>query len=358
MALSFPAAREKVVRFPLPPVRRWRRGLLWADGGALGVFAAGTQLLLPGWELPLAWGGILATLYALLGLWRYPPMHEVSELRRMLGAYLSAWVLSGFLLSVPFHQALPLLPLAVVVGLINFVLRDFAKHLMGYNPVHQFLRVQGPFHRSDVQTWPYRWLKRPLDRILALFLLLLALPIIVLASLAVFLVDRRFPLFGHVREGLGGRPFRVWKIRTMYVDAERRLFAYLREHPELRDEWERYQKLRDDPRILPGVGRILRKTSVDELPQFWNVLKGEMSLVGPRPLPDYHLSRYSPVIRRLRQRALPGITGLWQVLVRSDGDVMMQQLLDAYYIQHWSMWLDLYILLKTIRVVVTGKGAY
>ena len=83
-----------------------------------------------------------------------------------------------------------------------------------------------------------------------------------------------------------------------------------------------------------------------------------MSLVGPRPLPGYHLSRFSPVFRKLRQRARPGITGLWQVLVRSDGDTLVLQLLDAYYIQNWSMWMDYYILLKTIRLVITGKGAY
>lgn len=311
-----------------------------------------------GWHVPLGWAALLFLLHSIFGLWRYPPLHEVSELRRMFGAYTITWVLGSFVLSIPFERALPLLPLLWIAASVNFIIRDFVKGWIGYNPIHHFLRIQGPFHRSDVQTWPYRWMKYPLDRGLAFLFLLITFPITLLASLIVFLVDRNVSLFGHLREGKGGYPFRVWKIRTMYVDAEQRLFEYLRKHPGLKEEWERYQKLRNDPRILPVVGHLLRKTSIDELPQFWNVLRGEMSLVGPRPLPDYHLSRYSPVIRRLRQRALPGITGLWQVLVRSDGDVMVQQLLDAYYVQHWSMWLDFYILLKTIRVVATGKGAY
>jgi len=356
--MSFPAPRIGQDRFPLPGARLWRTGHVLVDLGHWVIAGLVALRFFPSYELPLLWIAVLAFSYGVAGLWRYPPLQEVSELRRMFFIHLLSWVITGFLLSIPLNRALPLFPVLVGSAFTGFVIRDFLRHFLGFNAVYQFLRVQGPFHRSDVETWPYRFLKRPLDWILSLIFLLLSLPVILFAALVVFLIDRHWPLFGHLREGLHGKPFRVWKIRTMYVDSERRLFEYLRRFPELRREWEQFQKIKNDPRILPVVGRFLRKTSVDELPQFWNVLRGEMSLVGPRPLPDYHLSRYSPVIRRLRERALPGITGLWQVLVRSDGDVMMQQLLDAYYVQHWSMWLDVYILLKTFRVVITGKGAY
>lgn len=203
-----------------------------------------------------------------------------------------------------------------------------------------------------------RLLKRTLDLTAGTLFLLLALPVILLAALAVIVVNPGWPFFGQRREGLGGRRITVWKVRTMYRDAEARLERHLDADPELRRQWQDRYKLNDDPRVLPWVGKFLRRYSLDELPQLANVVLGEMSLVGPRPFPDYHLERFTDTFRHLRRRVRPGITGLWQVTVRSEGGVDEQQALDTYYIRNWSLWLDLHLLGRTLSAVLSGRGAY
>jgi Undecaprenyl-phosphate galactose phosphotransferase WbaP len=205
--------------------------------------------------------------------------------------------------------------------------------------------------------WHNRVAKRLLDLIFGTIFLLLALPMIALGGLLVKLLSRGSFFFYQRREGAGGHPIKVWKLRTMYQDAEQRLEAFLTANPEQRQEWEKNFKLTDDPRIIPGIGPFLRRFSVDELPQLWNVVKGEMSLVGPRPFPEYHLREFPAEFRELRKRVRPGLTGMWQVMVRSDGGIEAPQIYDTYYIRNWSIWLDLWILSRTIFAVSAGRGA-
>ncbi len=199
--------------------------------------------------------------------------------------------------------------------------------------------------------------KRALDLAVSAPLLILALPVMTLAGLAVKLASPGPVFYRQEREGLDGRTISVLKLRTMVPDAEARLGAYLARNSVARAQWEQYMKLPHDPRIVPIVGAWLRRFSADELPQFLNVLKGEMSLVGPRPFPEYHLQRFSPEFRDLRRQVPAGVTGLWQVSHRSSGDLTVQEAADSYYIRNWSIWLDLWLLFRTVRVVVQGKGA-
>ncbi|MCS6952657.1 MAG: undecaprenyl-phosphate galactose phosphotransferase WbaP [Bryobacterales bacterium] len=203
-----------------------------------------------------------------------------------------------------------------------------------------------------------RWLKRALDIVLAAAGGLLALPIILLAAVWIRRASPGPAFYSQLREGHGGRQIRIWKLRTMHPNSEQILHRHLESDPVAQEQWRRFRKLKQDPRVLPGIGRLLRRTSLDELPQLWNVLKGEMSLVGPRPFPEDHLAEFPAEFRALRARVRPGLTGLWQVSARSDGDLSAQQRLDAYYIRNWSLWLDLYILARTVKAVLSARGAY
>ena len=203
-----------------------------------------------------------------------------------------------------------------------------------------------------------RIMKRLMDIAGALTGLILSAPIIGMAYLWIKIMSPGKAFFVQERDGEGGYPIQVLKLRTMHVNAEEVLEGYLNSHPEARAEWEQYCKLRRDPRILPGVGHLLRRVSFDELPQLWNVLVGDMSLVGPRPFPAYHNARFDADFRILRTRVKPGLTGLWQVSARSNGNLEVQTALDTYYIRNWSVWLDLYILIRTAKAVLYPTGAF
>jgi lipopolysaccharide/colanic/teichoic acid biosynthesis glycosyltransferase len=201
-------------------------------------------------------------------------------------------------------------------------------------------------------------IKRAIDLTVATVALVVSAPIIGLASALVIAIDRGPALFFQQRVGLAGRRFLLPKIRTMRLDAETRLEEYLSGSDALREEWQSRYKLRNDPRVLPGIGSVLRRFSLDELPQLWSVVRGDMSLVGPRPFPEYHVRQLPAAFLRLRERVRPGITGLWQIAVRSDAGMEAQQAYDTYYIRNWSVWLDVYVLSRTLAAVIRGRGAY
>jgi len=238
------------------------------------------------------------------------------------------------------------------------VVPDLGEQTIDWFMVRELGRIHGLSTRKNLLLPRNRVVKCWMDRLLGWPLFVLSLPLTWALALWVRLVSPGSPYFTQTRESLGGKPINILKLRTMYPDAEQRLERYLAENPEAKAEWERSFKLKRDPRILPGVGYFLRKTSLDELPQLYNVVRGEMSLVGPRPFPAYHLERFSPEFRQLRHSVLPGLTGLWQVLARSDSDLKLQEELDTYYIRNWSPWLDIYLLFRTVLAVLGAKGAY
>ena len=201
-------------------------------------------------------------------------------------------------------------------------------------------------------------MKRLLDYAIALPVFVASLPLLLAAAVWIKIVSPGSVLFRQEREGPNGKRIVMLKLRTMHRDSEGLLAKYLDGHPEEKINWLRFFKLKKDPRILPKIGWFLRRYSLDELPQLWNVLRGDMSLVGPRPFPYYHLDQFPPSFRNLRASVMPGVTGLWQVTARSDGDLKVQEVEDTYYIRNWSPWLDIYILLRTVQTVISAKGAY
>lgn len=228
--------------------------------------------------------------------------------------------------------------------------------LYGLDITHVFGHELMLLHaRNNLARHGPRIVKRSIDILFASFLLAAFAPFF-LAMILLIRRDGGPAIFLHDRVGRNGRTFRCLKFRTMVIDAEARLAEILTTSPKARAEWERTRKLRHDPRVT-AIGRFLRKTSLDELPQVINVLLGHMSLVGPRPVMRDELDRYG-IYARYYQQVRPGITGLWQVSGRSDMTYDDRSKLDTWYIKNWSLWYDIVILFRTVPVVLGQRGAY
>lgn len=215
-------------------------------------------------------------------------------------------------------------------------------------------------HIRDRLLFPFqRFSKRVFDIVLGTCALIAACPLLLFIAVWIKLASPGPVLYRHYgRIGRNGKTFGALKIRTMLTDSDEVLKQYLASNPVAREEWHRDLKLKNDPRIIPGIGRFLRRTSLDELPQLWNVLVGEMSLVGPRPIyTDIEVRKFEkqfPLYLRVR----PGLTGLWQVSGRNNTTYEDRVQLDTYYVRNWSMWLDYFILLRTLRTVLMREGSY
>ena len=198
--------------------------------------------------------------------------------------------------------------------------------------------------------------KRTFDILAATALLLALLPLMLFVALALYSLERGSVLYGHDRIGYRGKRFRCLKFRSMVPNSAEVLERHLAQDAAARVEWDASQKLRNDPRITP-LGRFLRVTSLDELPQLINVIRGDMSLVGPRPIVQAEVSRYGTHIEAYASTR-PGITGLWQVSGRSDVDYDRRVMLDTAYVSNWSLPGDLLILCRTVKVVFSQSGSY
>ena len=201
-----------------------------------------------------------------------------------------------------------------------------------------------------------QFIKRALDVAVVVLAAPVLLPLVAVLYAAVRLTSAGGAFYGHRRVGKDGEELTVWKFRPMVEEADLTLKRHLAADPELMAEWNRDRKLRRDPRVT-RLGRILRRTSLDELPQLWNVLAGEMSLVGPRPIVSAEVTKYGKQFR-LYCAVRPGITGLWQISGRNDTTYADRVSLDKYYVHNWSVWLDIHILSQTARAVFLGAGAY
>ncbi|MGL5956677.1 MAG: exopolysaccharide biosynthesis polyprenyl glycosylphosphotransferase [Brevinema sp.] len=201
-----------------------------------------------------------------------------------------------------------------------------------------------------------QFIKTAIDRILGGVLVLLLCPLFLMIALFIKIKSPGSVFYRHERVGKGGTIFYMWKFRTMYQDADQRLQELLEKDPILKQEWDTYFKLTNDPRITP-IGKFLRRYSLDEFPQLFNVLTGEMSLVGPRPFVSGEIIEENPVLVPLYEQVKPGLTGLWQVSGRNQFSRSERIDIDIWYIQHWSLSLDLLILLNTPLAVLSAKGA-
>jgi undecaprenyl-phosphate galactose phosphotransferase, wbaP len=245
-------------------------------------------------------------------------------------------ILSGYryLIAIPYYQNIKFVSLSV---------RNFGD-IFGFSASNRLTR---PFNL---------FIKRCIDLGILFLSSPVILPLVVLIAILVKCTSKGKIFYGHKRIGKNGKKITAWKFRSMVMDADKRLKELLENNPDMKREWDEHQKLEHDPRIT-SIGKFLRKTSLDELPQLFNILLGEMSFVGPRPVTEPEREKYGDTFKYIFS-VTPGLSGMWQISGRSSTGYDDRIFLDTFYIQNWSIWLDIWIILQTFIVVVTGKGAY
>ena len=234
-----------------------------------------------------------------------------------------------------------------------------SKHQAFFTNTQQLKDIGGIIGFASIHNLTFKrnlFLKRLIDIAAIVLTLPLVLPIMILLGILTKLTSKGPIFYGHKRIGKNGKEIKCWKFRSMCVNSQEILEEILATDPVRRAEWEKDRKFIDDPRVTK-FGKILRKTSLDELPQLFNILFGQMSLVGPRPVTEPELIKYGEY-KDYVLSVSPGLTGMWQVSGRSDTGYEERITYDTYYIQNWSIWLDIWILIKTVWVVLVGKGAY
>ena len=239
-----------------------------------------------------------------------------------------------YLIAIPYYQNIKFVSLSV---------RNFGG-IFGFSASNRLTRPINLF------------IKRCIDLGLLLLFSPVIIPLMILIAILVKCTSKGKIFYGHKRIGKNGKQITTWKFRSMVMDADKRIKELLEKNPEMKREWEKHQKLEHDPRITP-IGKILRKTSLDELPQLFNILLGQMSFVGPRPVTEAEREKYGDTFKYIFS-VTPGLSGMWQISGRSSTGYDDRIFLDTFYIQNWSIWLDIWIILQTFIVVITGKGAY
>ena len=274
--------------------------------------------------------------------------------------------MSEFIRSHRIHSALVIYEDLNVLPQVRHSYRDVFERVLFVSGPQNALRLSGvsvqdfggqlslEIRQSLLDRWA-QFQKRLIDVSASGLLLVLLAPFFGLVTLLILLDSPGPAFYFHNRLGKGGKTFRMPKFRTMYANADEILHSVLASDPVLQGEWDCYQKLKNDPRITP-IGRLLRRFSIDELPQLWKVFTGEMSLVGPRPILLDQQAIYGKLYEHY-VRVTPGMTGLWQVNGRSNTSFARRAELDVHYVMNWSIWLDVYILVRTIWVVISRYGA-
>lgn len=287
----------------------------------------------------------------------YPVFGNMKNLGKIVGAY----DIETVFIANPYSSD----HLTEVVNFVYHIVKrvvvipDF-KGVAIFNSELHFLFMEKVFMiniRNNLNSRSNIFVKRLFDLSCSILGLILISPLFLGLMLLVKVSSKGPVFFGHKRIGKNGKEFGTIKFRTMYSDSAERLKHILKTDPEARKEWEANYKLKNDPRITP-IGKFLRKTSLDEIPQLINIIRGEMSLVGPRPVIQEEIDKYYKEYKDYYYSIKPGLTGLWQISGRSDTDYDFRVQTDVWYVQNWSMWLDITILMRTPATVLKAKGAY